>query len=1098
MRAIRILLCGLVGAGALAAAEPLVDTGEELLQFSRFEPLFMHGKPTAARGWQLCDVPRQTMNRSERRYLPGEECFNIAFSDDGMTIRYPDPLPRPYVKHRSWIELSSRVGWPTPPAPKYRVRGKVRFSGGALRLIGGGPKLKPGKWNEFDFVKGGPCLGFEILPEAGSEFTFGYLSTTAQYPAIGGAIKLPDGGELTRFLIPENADYVTRWSVALWRGWLWKLTGTALPIETTKELKPTPGAFVAIPGCTVPGGWDLTVDKNGVTLVYGEKLAVAPALFDYLRLGLGCAFYADDCVKLPETPVSSLPAIARQARPHYRHFVCGTPWMAMSGGWLQALLYARNDVDYYHLFEPRWDHIMNIIMPGELYFKDHPDYFMMDKKGHRYLDRDPRDTNPCFSNPAAVKTLIDNMMQYASNQTVSRRLTIETGDVWSHCQCPECVKFNGGPETNSESQWMFANQLAAELEKRHPDMILERAAYASRHTVPKHVKSTVKNLNVFYCLTGQVMPCTLHVDCEHNRPGLDEIAGWNGYLNGRREQLGFMTYLDTRPLQQIRQLEYLNRYGAGEVYFFDFHGFPASTHFTLARWNLGEDADKVMEEFDLNYYGAAGKIMHEITLLVDEYARNYQHKPDDLEGCRHIGIWGGTRPFTRSALDRAMFDKLYALFDQAFAAAKGDKNLERRISKELKLYMMEDFNRYPLNTCRNDAEIAAFAARLKRFIELARKYPAAFRRIVPSTDIRMQISSISGLIIPNTGKFWANEPALDKFLADPVGTLKAKPDRIPGGFYFKPLTIRGNSTPHVYSYQCPRRQCVGLLRPRFGSSEAEIEFTLDRDPAAPLFLVLEGLDDDKQGVSLLEVLANGHSIFAGPNRFPDSTWGRMVFPLPADTLKKGENKILLRCITPDQPSRSVRQDLPGEKDSQWGWINLSEAYVLDPNGDFLRYVARERPIGSVQPWHLGYENSNERATGTVVPGDDKVVITGAKGEKTGLVFFADHRNPKLAVEPTTRVRLTVEAAGEGNLRFQLWNYRAYPGKANDPEIPEFGYAGKTGARPPVTSKPFRLGPEKQTFSCVLTPAKGTGLVIPRVYLDGEGKATITKLEVDLL
>ena len=134
MKAIRIFLCGLVGAGALTAAEPLVDTGEELLQFSRFEPLFMHGKPTAARGWQLCDVPRQKMNREERRYLPGEECFNIAFSGDGMTIRYPDPLPRPYVKHRSWIELSSRVGWPTPPAPKYRVRGKVRFNSGALQI----------------------------------------------------------------------------------------------------------------------------------------------------------------------------------------------------------------------------------------------------------------------------------------------------------------------------------------------------------------------------------------------------------------------------------------------------------------------------------------------------------------------------------------------------------------------------------------------------------------------------------------------------------------------------------------------------------------------------------------------------------------------------------------------------------------------------------------------------------------------------------------------------------------------------------------------------------------------------------------------------
>jgi len=325
-----------------------------------------------------------------------------------------------------------------------------------------------------------------------------------------------------------------------------------------------------------------------------------------------------------------------------------------------------------------------------------------------------------------------------------------------------------------------------------------------------------------------------------------------------------------------------------------------------------------------------------------------------------------------------------------------------------------------------------------------------------------------------------------------------KAERIPGGFYFKPLAIRGNATPIVYSYKCPRRQCVQLSRKRFGNSEAAITFSLKRAPEAPLFLVVEGIDDDKLGTSLLEILANGHSIFAGPTVFHENSWSRMVLQLPADTLKQGDNKITFRNITPDQPSRSVRQDIEGEKDSQWGWIAISEAYILDPNGEFRRFAARERPIGSIQPWHLGYEGPKMRASGTVVPGDDKVVITGAKGEKTGIVCFANHKNPKLAVEPKTRIRFTVEAAGEGELRCQLWNYRAYPGKANAPDCPEFGYAGKTGHLSAVASEAFRLGPEKQTFSCVLTPSKGTGLVIPRVYLNGDGKATLTKVEVELL
>ena len=1099
MKVIRTLLGGLIAMQALTAAA-LVDTGEELLQYDRFEPVTMHGKPSAARGWGLNDEPRWLMNRRGGKYLPGEECFKLEFSADGMTIRYTDPLAYPYMKYRSWITLKSRIGWPAPPASAYRVRARMRFNRGKARIIGGGPELAPGEWNEIDYTTDSDsCSGFQFIPEAGSIFTFSSLSMTAQYPAIGGAIKLPGGGSLERFLIPENADYATRYGVALWRGWLWKLTGVALPIETVKELKPTPGAFVALPGGPVPGGWDLTVDKDGITLVYSEKLAIGPALFDYLRLGLGCAFYASDCIKLPELPIASLAAIRREARPRYRNFVCGNPWMATSGGWLGALLYARNDVDYYHLYEPRWDHILNIIMPGELYFKKHPEYFMMNKQGRRELATDPCDTNPCFSNPDAVQTIIDNMMQYADNQTVSRHITIETGDVWQHCQCPACVKFNGGSDTNSESQWMFANKLAAELEKRHPDMILERAAYASRHTVPKRVKSTVKNLNVFYCLTGQVLPCTLHIDCKYNRDALNEIADWHRYLNGRREQLGFMTYLDTRPLAQLRQLEYMRKYAAGEVYFFDYHGFPESAHFVLARWNLGEDADKLMEEFDLNYYGAAGKIMHEITLLVDEYARSYEHKPDDFDGCRHFGIWGGTRPFTKTALDRAMFEKLYKLFDDAFAAVGDDNVAGMHIAGELKLYMIEDFNRYPLNSFRNDAEIAAFAARLKRFVELARKYPPVFRGIVPDADIRIQISGISGLVIPNTGKFWANEEVLDKFLADPEGTLSAKPKTIPGGFYFKPLTIRGRSTPHFYSYQCPRRQCIGLGRKRFGEDSAEMTFTLDTAPTEPLFLAVGGLDDDKPGKSQLEILVNGESVFSGENRFPEKTWGRMTFQIPAELLKQGDNKIVLRNITPDLPSRSARfNDDRGASDSQWGWIAISEAYILDPNGEFVRYASGDVKRGRIQPWHLAYEDTRDTRHGNVVPGDSKVVITGAKNELTGIAFFSNHKNPKIAVEPETRVRITIEASGEGILRCRLWSYSAYPGKLDDPEIPEVGFEGRTETIPLVDSPSFRLSDKVRRFSCVLKPNKGTGLIIPRIYLNGPGKATITGFRMELL
>ncbi len=891
-----------------------------------------------------------------------------------------------------------------------------------------------------------------------------------------------------------------RWSIAMWRGWLWKLTGVALPIETVKKVKPTSGAFAAIPGKTADGGWKITVDKNGITLVYCEPAAIAPALFDYLRMAFGCAFYAPDFVKKPDDgSVKELSAFTREAKPHYRLVTCGTPWILTSGGWDPQCLYARNDVDYYHLYDTKWDHCMNVILPGEIYFKSHPEYFMLAKNGKRFVHPHPHCTNPCFSSKEGMNTIVENLMKYADEQPLFRRITMETGDVWEHCQCPECVKLNGGTDTNSDSRMHFANLVAKALAKRHPDKVFEYGIYATRHTVPKHVKyEGGDHVNFWYCLTGQEVPCTMHIDCQYNRDYLDELAAWYRYLGKKRERIGYMTYLDIRPLRHLRQMQYLNQFGSGEVYLFDFHGFPISSHFMTARWNLGEDPDKLMEEFDLNYFGKGGEAMHKITLIVDEYASKYEHTPDDFaHGNRHFGIWGGSMKFTRTALTREMFDKIYALFDEAMAAVKGDRAAERRILNEIKLYMAADLHRYNINTCKNEEELKAFADRLCRFILLAQKYPECFRQVSIGVDLRQQINGVSGMAIPEGG-FWANQPVVKKFLEDPMQFFFANPEKIPGGWYFRPLSIRGAGAPIVYTHECPERQCTALTRQRFKNDAASITLTLDKAPTAPLLLCFEGMDDEKPGTSLLEVSVNDRVIFSDKNLFPEHTWGRVGLTLPADALKKGDNRITFRNITPDRPSRSALfgDTAQGETDSQWGWQMISEAWVLDPAGDFARYAAGE-PRNAV--WHLGYPAKPPKEQGEVINGDGKVVLKGVEGSPTGIVYFASHDKPKLATAPGSRVRMSVNAAGKGTLRMLLWVYRPQQGTENSPKIPVFGYCGGTGGVQPLpTSAPMLLNETKQELSCELAVPQNAGLFIPRIELDGTGEATLSVYSIEIL
>ena len=1094
-----LLLAALLGGTLLAAA----DTPINLLQTGKFEPVIMHGKPSAARGWYLFDTPRENYIKKSRSYISGEDCFKLEFGPDGtFAFRFTDPLAAPYRETPAFLTFGSRVGWPPPPARFYRVTGRIRCEGG--KVVIGGRTLKPApEWQQVDFQTTYAPQQIRFMPTAGGAyFGFADLDVAAVYPKVGGEIALPDGGKLTRFLLPENASYLVRWSVALWRGWFWQLTGVALPIETVKEVKPTPGAFAAVKGkVEVPGGWQLTVGKNGISLVYGEETSIAPALFDYLRLGLGCAFYSKDYQKLPPEPVKALAAIDRVAKPKFRYFTGDRNWNAMSGGVTLPLIYTRNDVDYYHLFEPRNDHILNVILPMELYFKSHPEYFMMDRTGKRPYRYYPYHTNPCFSNPEASRIMHDELLNYVKGQTLAKQIIFDVGDISDHCLCPQCIAFNGGKESNTDSQFDFANRFARTLAKEFPDMMLTRGAYMSRHLPPRKITKTEPNINFGYCLTNFVLPCTLHLDCEPNKKGLAEIELWNRYAGGNASRLGFLTYRDIRPIAFLRQAEYINRFGTGSLYMFNWKGFSDAIPFVVGRWNLGEDPQKLVEEFDLNYYGAGGKYIHEINLLIDEYARNYKHKPGDENPKRyftHYAIWGGD-PETITCLDRATLDRVYALIDKALAAVgDSDPGARKRILAEKRHYIAEDLIRYNRFACKSKAELDAFAARLADLVRTARQHPEAYRNITPGVDARRFIAGVSGIAIPNTKKHWTQEEMAEKILKDPISLLQANPKKIPGGYYFNPLTLRGDRAPTVYNYQCPPRTEVPLSRPSIGTPAVRAILRLDRAPKAPSFLAVEGLDDDKPGRSTFRITVNGVEIHNGPNAFPDKSWGRMGFSIPAGVLKAGENEILIRDTTPDLPSRSANfsDDERGKNDPQWGWIGISEVYWLDPNGEFENALAgkEKKPL-----WHCGAESPQYRPRGTVNAGNGKLELIGGDAQRTGVIFFGhDHNLPKIAYTPGSKFRMKITASGEGVLRMGLWSYRGAPTPKKGSAFPLIGYAGKTNYSGATVSEPCRLTAEPQTFERVITPIKGAGLIIPEFFVEGKSRAVVTALEMEVL
>ena len=1099
----RLSAFALICAAALGtAAGEYADAEVNLLRADKIEPAYMHDKITGVRGYMMNDIARNNYTVGHRKYIAGEECLKVDVNKDGeATISYPDPLPAPYAENPGPnVHLYIGID-PQPPAETFRISGRVKLDKGALQLSNG-PKFKPAPdWQKFDY-QGKPFF-ILITPAAGAHISFADIKMTPVYPAIGGGIALPDGGRLTRLLLPKNADFVTRWGVAMWRGWLWKLTGVALPIVTVDKVEPAEGAFAATVDPSLKRGWRLAVGKNGITLTCSEEDDIVPALFDYLRMGLDCAFYGPDCAKMPTLPVAELPAIDRLTKPRYRAILQSSHYPLYSGGKIGPARYVRNDVNYYHLNYPDWIHILNTAIPQELYFKDHPEYFMMDASGNRVVAFRPSFTHQCFTNPGARRVMLKGLTDIAKMQKGFHRMCFEPGDTDLFCLCPECVAFSGTKKTNIDLLMDFTNQVARAVREIDPEFKILRCAYLSRCYPPKKVK-VEENIHIFDCLTEHALPCTIHVECERNREKLKMLGEWKRALGDDASRLGFMTYDDARPLQYVRMAEYLNQFGSGDFYMFYWHYTPQAINFVLPRWNLGEDADKLMEEFDFHYFGKAGKEMHKITLFIDEYGKNFKHGPG--EG-RLTALFCGHQQHTRTWLDRAALDQIYSMFDEAIKAAGDDKTVRARIFREKKYVLAEDLIRYGSASCATDAELDAFIRRLVDFITMAREAPQYFGAITPDQDMRSFLLANTGLVIPNTGKFWAKEPYVDKFLADPKSFFSSA-DRIPGGWYFKPLAMRGAESPVVYGYQCPPRYSVVLRRPADPDgapqsgyapagaalppdrSKATITMKLDYTPEAPSFLAIEGQDDDKPGTSLMRVTVNGKVVFSGPNRLPELSWGRMGLNIPAGVLKAGDNTIVIANITPNRPPRSGRFTDPDEaaKDPQWGWIVISEACWIDPNHDFRLFLDGSDKT----PWV--FHDGNSRSSG--VHGEGKAELNG--GEVGPNYLGAGHNCPKIAITPGARVKVTVTASGSGAVRMGLWDYRPYKGTDGNFFTPGGFCGGHTKLLPRRSTPAFELSAAPKTFSYVLTPPAGTGQILPRIFSDKDTKAVVTDFRMELL
>ena len=862
----------------------------------------------------------------------------------------------------------------------------------------------------------------------------------------------------------------------MWRGWLWRLTGVALPIETVKRVDgPVKGALVAVKGPEAPGRWRLTVDRDGVVVSYGTELEIIASIFDYLRRSLGCAFYQRDCVKIPAMgSVTSLPAIDFAAAPHYNVFNSCSELCAMQGCAANTLLYTRNDVDYYHLPSGKSDHVMNVMLPQERYFKTHPEYFADDGKGNHRVYANPHYTMHCLTNPEVMEKVLDSAVEYAKNQYGPQRLVIDEGDAHGHCLCPECVKFNRGKTSCSNTVYEYHRRLAERIAEVRPDLIVERHSYASRTALPDDRSPLPANTRIVYCMGD--FRCKLHVECEANREALEHVLRLRKLVGDDPRRMSFMHYSDLRPLYMVKQMSTLKKYGSDCYFLWRYKSFHPAIPFLLGRWNLGEDPEKLLREFEEAYYGKGAPYVHQVFVLVEEFAEGYKHTPEELALKKSCSIWPDNLNASETVLDRKTLDRVHALFRKALKAAGKDKAARRHICRDWLFFLAEDLNKFRPASCRTDAEFKAYVSRLAAVVRMGQEFPGTFDNLMHRTPAREFLGTVTGVTIPRTKKNWAREPVLRDIIREPDKYLSRNGEIFMGhGIYFKPVFFRSSfehteeTRPEVKIGE--RRRENMLLRPQ---QEMSLTLTLKKPSGRPLALAIEGAVEHPNAVYPVSVTVNGKRVYEGSAAFAADQWSRMGFSIPPEFIKPGDNLLTIKNLSPSS-----------------GWMAISEVYAIDVSADFQDFAA-----GNDSLWRVFRENGS---VGTATGGDGKMILAAPAGGTHTQAFFANrHDFPKIAVSPGGKVEFTVRASGQGKLRLAVIRYSPYKLDDNGGQIVKpVGYSRHIGNLGVRRSPGFKLAGTEREYRHVFTMPADAGMIIPMIVVEN-GRAEITDLSIRVM
>lgn len=423
-----------------------------------------------------------------------------------------------------------------------------------------------------------------------------------------------------QIIVASDADKNEIFAATEFQRYFENISGIKLDITKKKKLE---GKFSIFIGNNKR--FNREIENDGVIIQTNEANLIISGgrgrgllfgVYSFFENYLDCKFFALDEIKIPKKNIVNISPIDYQYSPY---FSFRSYYSQENSNKTYADFHKEN-----YFFENRLypAHSLAWLLPAEKYFQAHPEYFA-------FIDGKRNPSQICFSSGGALQELI-KVLNHEIAATPNEVWSVSHLDSPNYCHCSLCESRYKKGNGFSETLIPFVNKVA----RAFPNKTISTLAY-NQSLYPSMLEKPEKNVEIMFCFTNVDRRYAVNSDKNKEakkfiaalqdwRKQTDNIFIWDYNVNYFHSLFPFpnlktfkqnIVYFKNIVAKKI----FLEGIGPQQGEFSELKSYIASK----LLWNPDVDADLLMNDFLMNYYGNAWKDIKEYIQTLELNAEKY-------------------------------------------------------------------------------------------------------------------------------------------------------------------------------------------------------------------------------------------------------------------------------------------------------------------------------------------------------------------------------------------------------------------------------------------------------------------------------------------